>query len=175
MTESEIQEYVARAKSGDSGACGVLFEEFSDRIYRFLILRVSERETAEDLTQTVFVEMIQSLPRYKPQKSAKFSTWLFQIARFRLIDHYRSHKTHIPLEDAPEPAEEPAHPDPAADQELLAALAQLPEKQRTVLHLHFFEDMSPNDIARVLKTTAVNVRVIQHRAIKALRTLIHTI
>ncbi|MFA6512387.1 MAG: sigma-70 family RNA polymerase sigma factor [Patescibacteria group bacterium] len=172
MTEAEIQEFVQQARDGDAEAFGVLFEEFSDRVYRFLAMRVSEKETAEDITQTVFVEMIQSLGRYKKQRNAKFSTWLFQIARFRLIDHYRSKKAHIPLEDVPEPVQEPAHADPVQDRALRDALNTLPEQQRTVLHLHFFEDMSPQEIAVVLKTTAINVRVIQHRAIKVLRTLI---
>lgn len=170
MKEPEIQDIVQRAQRGDSDAFGLLFEQFSDRIYRFLILRVSAREVAEDLTQTVFLEMIQSLPRYKKQRTAKFSTWLFQIARFRLIDHYRAEKRHVPLDEAPEPAEDPSYPDPAADEGLLRALEKLPEQQRAVLHLHFFEDLKPKEIAEVLGLTPANVRVIQHRAITQLRT-----
>lgn len=168
--DQQIAELVARAQSGDEGSVSRLFELLSNRIFRFFSIRTSDRETAEDLTQTVFLEMIQALPRYKVQHGAKFTTWLFQLARFRLIDHYRKRRSQVPLDDAPEVMTEPlAETDPITAGRVETALRQLPEKYQTVLHLKFREDLSAAEIARVIHTTALNVRVIQFRALKALR------
>jgi len=172
--EEEIQDLVRRAQEGDQDAVAALFECLSTRIYRYLRLRVSNQEIAEDLTQTVFVEMLQALKRYKRESRTKFSTWLFQIARFRLIDHYRKERPSIPIEDVPERA----HPNlTVAPQEIDAglvdkAIRRLPEKFQTVLHLRFREDLDPSEIATVLGTSTINVRVIQHRALKALRAIL---
>jgi RNA polymerase sigma-70 factor (ECF subfamily) len=166
----EISELVARAQAGDADSVGQLFERLSDRIYRFFALRTADSETAEDLTQTVFLEMIQALPRYKVQRDAKFTTWLFQIARFRLIDHYRKQRPQVALDDAPEPSHEPlADYDPIASARLDRAMRRLPEKYQTVLHLRFREGLPAGEVAQIIRTTAINVRVIQYRALRALR------
>lgn len=171
LPDAEIAELVARAQAGDEASMGQLFERLSDRIYRFFRLRTSDKATAEDLTQTVFLEMIQALPRYKVQRHAKFTTWLFQIARFRLIDHYRKQRKTVPLEEAPEPSHEPlADRDPLAAIAVEQALRQLPEKYQTVLHLRFREGLSASEVAKIMQTTALNVRVMQHRALRELRT-----
>lgn len=169
----DIPQLVARAQAGSEDSLSQLFDTFSNRIYRFFILRTSNKEIAEDLTQTVFLEMIQALPRYKQQTGAKFSTWLFQIARFRLIDHYRKQRPQVALEDAPEPSHEPlSNVDPLSTQQIERSLNQLPERYRTVLHLRFREELTTTEIAQVLKTTPLNVRVIQYRALRALRQLL---
>lgn len=171
--EVDIASLVEAAQAGDSSSVGRLFELLSNRIYRFFSLRTSDRETAQDLTQTVFLEMIQALPRYKKRRSAKFTTWLFQLARFRLIDHYRKQRPSLPIEDAPEPSHEPfTGKDPIAAQAVTEALRKLPEKYQTVLHLKFREGFSAGEIAQVMRTTALNVRVMQFRALRDLRTIL---
>lgn len=171
-TEEEIQRIIASAQSGDQDSIAELFTMFVDRIYRFLRGRLSDEQTAEDITQTVFLEMIQSLPRYIPQQNAKFSTWLFQIARFRLIDHYRQHRETVSLDEG----QLPDHPNLRVDAiindvpaGLDAALARLPERYQTVLHLRYREELPLNEIARVINVSVVNVRVIHFRALRALR------
>lgn len=168
--DSEIADLVSRAQSGNTASLSQLFERLVDRIYRFFAIRTSDREVAEDLTQTVFLEMIRSLPRYKVRGSTKFTTWLFQIARFRLIDHYRRQRPSVPIEAAPEPSHEPlAEVDPFAADRLKAALQTLPERYQTVLHLRFREGCSSAEIAAIMQTSTLNVRVIQFRALRALR------
>lgn len=172
--EEEIQEFVRRAQQGDRDAMAALFDRLSDRIYRYLRFRVRDQEIAEDLTQTVFVEMLQALQRYKRESRTKFSTWLFQIARFRLIDHYRRERPSVTIEDVPERT----HPNlsvspPETDAGTIdKAMQKLPEKFQTVLHLRFREDLDPSEIAAILETTTINVRVIQHRALRALRRIL---
>ncbi len=168
--EEIIHQLVAQAQAGDAESVGQLFELLADRIYRFFAHRTTGRETAEDLTQTVFLEMIQSLPRYQRQGSTKFTTWLFQIARFRLIDHYRRRRPTIPIEEAPEPSHDPLRSsDPISNDRVIRALATLPERYQTVLHFRFREDLPAGEIASIMRTSAMNVRVLQFRALRALR------
>lgn len=168
--QPDIQELARSAQTGDSESIAKLFRLFSDRIFRFVRFRVGDVATAEDLAQTVFVEMIRSLPRYKEQRNAKFSTWLFQIARFRLIDHYRSRRNTVSLDhDVPDGSEPPA---PVMHEEhalVDRALALLPERYQTVLHLTFREDLDDKEIAGIMRIGTINVRVVRHRALRALR------
>ncbi|MFH1235742.1 MAG: RNA polymerase sigma factor [Parcubacteria group bacterium] len=171
-----INELVRGAQGGDEDSLGCLYELLSDRVYRYIVMRVSHRETAEDLMQTAFLEMIRSLPRYKIRVGAKFTTWLFQIVRHRLIDHYRRQKIVLPMDEAVEshPAlqTDPAPPDMGdSDKHLLSAIAALPERQQTILHLYYREDMSPSEIAEVMDISVISVRVEKHRAISKIRHL----
>lgn len=174
QAEQDIREVVREAQAGDSGSAGKLFDLFADRVFRFFRVRVSDVETAEDLTQTTFLEMIRSLKRYTEHTDAKFSTWLFQIARFRLIDHYRAKRPQVALEDVAESS----HPSLVRDPEpfefstIDRVFPLLPERYQTVLHLRFREDLAPEEVARIMGTTTINVRVLQHRALKHLRKLL---
>ncbi|USN54030.1 MAG: RNA polymerase sigma factor [Candidatus Nomurabacteria bacterium] len=169
--ESQVQEIVARAQQGDQEGVAELFHLFGDRVFRFLLMRVSSQETAEDLTQTVFLEMIRSLPRYKEQKHAKFSTWLFQIARFRLIDHYRGQRTQVDIESVSHTlsSDPDEMPDVIMEREMESALTRLPERYATLLHMLYREDLSISEVAKVMQISALNVRVLKHRALQALR------
>ena len=168
--KTDMAELVSQAQSGDRKAAGEIFDRLQQRIYRYLMMRTSNHETAEDLLQTTFLEMIRALPRYKVQSDAKFTTWVFQIARFRLIDHYRKQGRTVPLDYAADVVDtKPVPQDPFQHDHLTVALGTLPEKYQTILHLRYREDLTTGEIAAVMKITQLNVRVLQHRALKALK------
>src|SRR6266702_1473655 len=77
-----------RAIAGDIAAVGGLYDELVGPIYRYIALRVSRREDAEDLTQLVFERIVGGLPRYRPGRRP-FAAWVFRIARNAVIDHVR--------------------------------------------------------------------------------------
>lgn len=177
-SEEDIQKLVQKAKNGEAAGIEQLFEIFKNKIYRFFIYRVKSRETAEDLTQTVFLEMIRSFVRYKNKRRAKFSTWLFQIARFRLIDHYRQNKETVPIDSIMENIEHHLSVEPEAvhldnrSKKMWRAIGQLPEKHQTILQLSYSQEMSNDEIAGVMRTTSLNVRVIKFRALKKLKSIL---
>jgi RNA polymerase sigma-70 factor (ECF subfamily) len=168
-SEYQVQELVTQAQAGDVHCAGKLFDLYMVRIFRFLCHRMPTNEAAEDLSQTVFLEMVKSLHRYNPQRNAKFSTWLFQIARHRLVDFYRRRRQEVSLEDIPEPVATITWMDPVGYDGLHQAVAALPERYGTVLNLRYQEDLSAAEIAQIMNTSEINVRVLQHRALKALR------
>ena len=73
----EIEDLVKRAQKGDNGAFAGLYEAFHAKIYRYVYFKVSDRVEAEDLTEEVFLRMLESINSFKWQ-GYPFSSWLFR-------------------------------------------------------------------------------------------------
>src|ERR1051325_6820005 len=97
VEESTIQDLVTKAKQGDGEAFGSIYNHLSKPVYNFLFMRIRNKQAAEDLLQTVFLKVWHNLGRYESKRTAKFSTWLFQIANYTLIDHWRTRKETVDL------------------------------------------------------------------------------
>ncbi|MCB0212312.1 MAG: hypothetical protein KDJ52_23425, partial [Anaerolineae bacterium] len=82
LPESASQEaqLIKRAKSGDTDAFAGLYDIYIDDVYRFILHRVGNKQTAEDLSSQVFLKAWDNLGRYKMQ-GLPFGAWLFRIAR----------------------------------------------------------------------------------------------
>lgn len=154
-----------RVKRGDTAAFAALVEKYQQPILNLVTRILRDPVEAEDLAQAVFVQAWKSAGRY--QASAKFSTWLFTIARNLCLNELRRRARH-PAEplDAPHPEQEgePLHqpadiqtalpPDALLQGELEhkieEALAALPENQRTAILLCRQDELSYEEIAKVL-------------------------
>jgi RNA polymerase sigma-70 factor (ECF subfamily) len=170
LQEQEIQELVGQAKRGHSESFGRIYDSLSKPLYNFLFARLRQKETAEDLLQTVFLKVWNNLDTYKPTKRAKFSTWVFQIANYTLIDFWRTRKETVDITAVENLSEFALDPKLYEKYDYLwAALKHLPDEYQTVLELRFRQDMSIEEIAEIMDKSQVGVRVLQHRAIKALR------
>jgi len=171
--EQQIQEIVLKAKQQDRVAFGQIYDTFAQKLYNFLLGKLAHKETAEDLLQIVFLKAWTNLSKYEPRANAKFSTWLFQIANFTLIDHWRTRKQTVEItvvENLVQFAQDPKHYEEYAY--LWQALATLPLPYQTVLDLRFKQDLSVEETAIIMKKSRVSVRVLQHRALRALRSKI---
>ena len=172
LDESEC---IARAQRGDVLAFSELVSRHQDRIYRFLARLTRSPDDALDLTQETFLNAYQALGRWRPQ--ARFSTWLFQIARNRLIDHWRKHGIHNPLLDSYD-EQLHAQPDHSAGPEqqlslsrdqarLDAALQGLPDDQREVFLLRLHGELEVPQIATLtgapLETVKSRLRYAQQK------------
>lgn len=82
---------IKKCQSGDMKYFAGLYDEYFDKIYRFIYYKTMHRETAEDLTSRTFYKAMESLDKYNP-KIGTFSSWLYCIARNNVIDHYRTKK-----------------------------------------------------------------------------------
>lgn len=179
MIDDEKQ--LIRDAMGSHGAesFGTLYDRHHQRIYRYVYLKVTHREEAEDLTHQVFLSAWQNLKTYRFQ-GLPFSSWLYRIARNKIIDHYRTRQTHEPLEradallvSAPENLTD--RTDAALDMERIrAAIRRLPADQQDVVIMRFVSDMPYRDVAAALQKTEGAVKVIQHRALKKLREALNT-
>ncbi len=165
------------AINGKASAFGLLYDKYNEQIYRFIYLKVSHREEAEDLAHQVFLNAWQNIKNYK-FKGFPFSSWLYQIARNQVIDHYRTKKDVFDIENI----EEPATPGNSLSDKLeldmeieivKKAILKLRQEQQDIIILRFVDDLSPKEVAIALKRPESTVRVIQHRAIKNLQKIIN--
>lgn len=171
----EERQLVKRAKSGNADAFASLYDGYIERIYRYIYFRVADEQTAEDLTSHVFAKAWENLGRYKPS-GAPFVAWLYTIARNAVIDHYRTRKETIALDEAIALASDGPAPDEQIElhfetEALRDALRTLTEDQQQVLVLKFIAGMTTDEIAGQLGKRAGAVRALQMRALQALARL----
>ncbi|HBY07675.1 MAG TPA: RNA polymerase subunit sigma-24 [Chloroflexi bacterium] len=177
--EHEDAMLIQRAKDGDADAYGELYERYANSVFRFVYSQTSNRFDAEDITADVFLRAWRSLSRYK-ERGFSFSAYLFRIARNVLIDRRRKQRPVAEIsEDEVVNLPDMITPDPSLmfsakirHQELVSILAQLREDYRTVLVLRFLNELSPEETSQVMGRSVGSVRVLQHRALSALRKLI---
>ena len=83
---ARIEGLVSRVQNGEREVFALLYQEYFERIYRYVYLRVGQIEQAEDLTQEVFLKALNSISSYQ-YKGALFGSWLFRIAHNLIIVH----------------------------------------------------------------------------------------
>lgn len=162
-------ELAGRAQAGDRQAFTQLVRSYQDRVFRFILRMHGGRDEAMDLTQETFLKAFRALPGWQPE--ARFSTWLFQIARNATLDVLRRRQRieFVSLDEssaegeAIDPRDGARLPDEKlADQQRMAllegALRALPPEQREVLLLRELEGMSYTDIAATLGIEAGTVK-----------------
>jgi RNA polymerase sigma-70 factor (ECF subfamily) len=162
---------------GEAEAFGLLYDRYQPQIYRFIYLKVSHREEAEDLTHQVFLKSWENIAEYE-SSNFPFSSWLYRIARNQTIDYYRTKKSHLSLEKEGgleiENDERPLAElsDDLMDLEKIRkAIGYLSDDQQNVIILRFIEDLSPKETADIMGKTEGSVKLLQHRAIKKLKEL----
>lgn len=169
----EERELVERATAGDRDAFQHLYELHIEAVFAFLRAR-APRELAEDLAAETFCRAYQHIGRYE-WRGAPYRAWLLRIARNLLIAHWRSKASGVHLLDDLEPvAAAHVDADPTermATAQVVAMLAELPDRHREVIELRFLEERSVAETAAVLEITEEAVRALTLRAMKALRKL----
>lgn len=176
LTQDEkTKELIQKAIAGDEAAFGQVYELYFDKIYRFVFYRVSEKETAEDLVAETFIRIWDK--RNSVREVGAFTSWVYQIARNLVIDHYRSRKTTVSIDDLENVLEyedqiiEQVNLD-FDQQKIFRQLKHLSDDQQLVIKLKFIDDLENYEIAKLLEKTEGAIRVIQHRAIQQLKNLL---
>jgi RNA polymerase sigma-70 factor (ECF subfamily) len=171
-------ELVQFAQHGDNEAFGELYQRYAHIIFRFIFSHLSDRFEAEDLTEEVFLRVWRSLSNYREQ-GVPFLAYLFTVARNVLVDFYRRAGRAGGLMSIEEKSFPDIHSDPAdaalanlEHQQVRQTLEQLREDYRMVLILRFLSGLSPEETGEVMGRTPGAVRILQHRALSALRNLL---
>lgn len=173
-----------RVKRGDEAAFTELVDKYKQPVMNVVCRMIRDATEAEDIAQNVFVQVYKSAHRY--EASAKFSTWLFTIARNLCLNEirrrtrhpadsldssqaesddlptrqYEDHKTHLPTETM-------LHGE--LEQKIEQALAELPETQRTAIVLCRRDDLSYEDIAKILDCSLSATKSLIHRGRETLK------
>lgn len=163
---------VARACRGDKEAYGDLYELFLDELYRYIFYRINNEVEAEDLTEIVFLKAWEGLPGYRGD--VPFKAWIYRIAHNSVVDYYRRRGRTTPLDEEAYLVEENDQPEQQAisqesSSQLVRAISKLSPLHQDVLILRFVNGYGAAETADIMEKSAGTVRVLQHRALKALR------
>ena len=180
--DAEMIALISAAQRGDPKAYDQLYNLYSDKLFRYLYLRLGEREPAEDLMAEVFVRLIRMLPRYRIYSTrpvAAFSAWLYRIAANLLTDHRRRQRfrRHADLDDQSDLAADDPSPHQRAEAaeaatDVWAAVCQLGAEQQAVILYRFAEQCSLVEVADLMGKSMGAVKALQHRALANLRQLL---
>jgi RNA polymerase sigma-70 factor (ECF subfamily) len=177
MPEPGFAGVLTAARGGDSGALGEMFRTYQPRLLRYL--RAQEREMADDLAAEVWLAVARGLDRFAGDE-AGFRSWLFTIARHRVIEHRRRQARRqtdpLPTERLDRPVDRGWGGDPAwlvleqlgaqsAVDELVAALTR---DQAEAVLLRVLGGFDVAEVARIMGRSPGHVRVLCHRALKRL-------
>jgi RNA polymerase sigma-70 factor (ECF subfamily) len=173
-----------RVKRGDRAAFAELVEKYKQPVMNLVYRTLHDEAEAEDLAQNVFLQVYKSAKRYESR--AKFSTWLFTIARNLCLNEIRRRsrhpadsleESHAEHEDQPRqqfedkssvpPPEKLLHGELA--QKIEEALAGLPENQRTAILLCRQEELSYEEIAKILGCSLSATKSVIHRGRETLK------
>ena len=154
-----------------------MYDRHADHIYRFVLLKVSNKDLAWDITQECFLKVWQY---HKDSDSGikNYRAFIFSIARNLIIDYWRRkdktatidlEEVAFALEDAGNLHEETSIKHETL--ELMEFINQLPEHQKEILLLRYVEDLPFSEIAKIIGKSAVSARVEAHRAVKKIKKL----
>jgi len=175
------RELVLQAQEGSREAFALLIERHQRKVFQMVYSFTGNRETADDLTQDVFVKAWLALPRFGFR--SEFGTWLYRIAVNHAKDFLRKNKKirEVPLQDVGDATlavegnietgerEKEAR---ATREFVRRGLASLPEKHRVILTLRDIQGLSYEDIAEILDISPGTVDSRIHRARRRLRSIL---
>ncbi|UJF32448.1 RNA polymerase sigma factor [Paenibacillus hexagrammi] len=164
LTDEQLVEMI---RQGQTEAYRIMVERHKNYIYTLIYKMVEHRETAEDLTQEVFVKLYRSLPGFRGE--SKLTTWLYRMTVNMVSDYRRTQKRkpYVALLDKmkgwlTEPKEQPEQMTLIKDerQQIQNLLAGLPDKYRVILYLYHYKQLSYQEMSQV---TGLPVKTIETR------------
>jgi len=164
-----------KVKSGDLSRMGLLFERYHRELFGFLYHMSSHADASEDMVQTVFYRMLKY--RHTFTGDGEFRTWMYHLARNVLIDSAKQNKRAAQQYDVQAYADRIGG-GPLADEsfqkeqevaQLQEALSRLSADHREVLVMSRYQELTYNEIARILDTTEGAIKVRVHRAMNELK------
>ncbi len=174
----EDTELIKAVKAGETGAFQTLVEQYQDRVINTCYGFVRDREDAKDIAQEVFIEIYQSLEKFREE--AKLSTWIYRISVTKSLDFLRrknrkkrmgQFKKLFNIDDVAERIEQPSGNNPDKNMEareraqiLQQAMDRLPENQKIAITLSKYEGFSNKEISEIMNTSVSSVESLIHRA-----------
>ncbi|MPY98607.1 MAG: sigma-70 family RNA polymerase sigma factor [Actinophytocola sp.] len=176
---------VHAAQQGDTAAFGMLYDQYVDTVYRYVLFRVGDKELAEDVTSETFLRALRRITSVSYQ-GRDVGAWFVTIARNLILDHvkssrYRREIATGEIADAgsvPFLAEKQADAGPeqqviamATKDELFRCIQELGDDQRECIVLRFLQGLSVAETAEIMDRNEGAIKALQHRAVRRLAQL----
>jgi len=174
VEQTQEDDLVVMART-QAEALGRLYGLYYERIFRFCVHRLFDKETAEDVTSTVFLEVARGIRSFKGQTEKDFRNWLYAIAANQTNAYVRktSRRKRLLAKAAGSMA---ARGSNNADKSyevdwprLYAAILKLRPEHQTIVTLRFFENLQYEQISQILNIKVATLRVTLHRILNQLR------
>ncbi|OUR95599.1 RNA polymerase [Flavobacteriales bacterium 34_180_T64] len=179
MTTNNDQYYINQIIDGDTNAFSVLVDRYKDLVFTLAIRMLKNREEAEEVSQDTFIKAYKSLAKFKGD--SKFSTWIYKVAYHTCLDRIKKNKRaqnvvaidefterHIKtMDNALNDMVQEEH-----EQTIQDCIALLPGDDSFLLTLYYFEELSLDEISKIVGITANNVKVKIFRSRKKLATIL---
>jgi RNA polymerase sigma-70 factor (ECF subfamily) len=169
----EENDDLVRAARSDAEALGRLYELYYERIFRFCVYRLFNKEIAEDVTSTVFLQVARGIRRFEGRTEQDFGNWLYAIAANQANAYIRKTSRRQKLDAqaarsmrASTSSEDAAEPDWPS---LYQAVLKLKPRHQSIVTLRFFENFSYEQISQILNIKEATLRVTLHRILNQLR------
>ncbi len=184
----EEEKFIAALREGKNQAYGQLLDEYQQKVFGTCISFVPNQEDAEDIAQEVFVEVFNSIGKFKGD--SKLSTWIYRIATNKCLEFIRKKNTKkrfgfmqsllgndLPI-DRSSNFTEFNHPGIQLENKekseiLFAAINKLPEAQRIVYTLNKIDDLSYQEVSEITEKSVSSIESLLFRAKKNLKTLLY--
>ena len=169
---------LAELAINDDEAFAELYEKYFPQVYGMIFARLKDVTAADDVVSEIFMKVALNLDSH--DKKYAFSTWLFTIARNTLADYYRRQIRRFEeswdefLEREAPISEQPEEKLLASErtEKLLRAMSKLDERQRRIIELKYWSELSNVEISEILGLSASNVGFIHYQAMKRLRAML---
>ena len=171
MTSEEINA-ILDCQNGDMSRFGFLYDLYIKKIYNFIYFKTHHKENAEDLTSRTFMKALQNIGSFNTEKGT-FQSWIYQIARNTVIDHYRTAKNDVNIEDAWD-----LHDGQDAEKDLDIKmsiskvekyLSKMKSDHRDIIIMRIWQGMTYKEIAEIMGKTEAGSKMMYSRAINSLR------
>lgn len=175
MSLDPDQPYIEKALNGDTHAFSVLVDRYKYMVYTLVFRILKNKEDAEEVAQDTFVKMFSQLSQFKGD--AKFSTWLYKIAYYGSLDRLKKQKRNLETASIDHYKEtysrgavnETGQWEVIEQQQLIKnALAKLNEEDSAIITLFYFEELSLEEIGKIMDLSANTVKVRLFRSRKKL-------
>ena len=179
VNRTDADDLVLRACT-EANALGRLYELYYERIFRFCVYRLFNKEIAEDVTSTVFLEVARRIHNFKGRTEQDFRNWLYAIAANQANAYIRktSRRRRLLAKAAGARADSGNSTDDSSELDwprLYTAILKLKPEHQTIVTLRFFENLQFEQIAQILNAREATVRVTLHRILTKLRNHLQTV
>jgi RNA polymerase sigma factor (sigma-70 family) len=158
------QELVKNYLNGDNASFEILLTRHKSRVFAFIMSKIKNRDLSEDIFQDTFIKVINSLQKGKYNEEGKFLPWMMRIAHNLMIDHFRKEAKMRKVRPTAEfdifdvlddgnKNQEEVMMQTQVHADLKVLIEQLPQDQKEVLKMRYFEDLSFKQISDLTETS----------------------
>lgn len=172
MNLEEDLHIIQKVLEGDNNAFGVLVNKYKNLVFTLCVKMIQDKDLAEDVAQDSFVKAFQKLSKFNGK--SKFSSWLYRITYNNCVDAIKKNQKIQTSEIDENTVGESLTGDITKKEKekfIKEALLQLPEQDRAILTLYYYQDESVSDIAKSVGISESNVKIKLHRSRKVLKSV----